>query len=120
MEVPQVEGPVVAFCGIARPEQFFTGLETAGLRLASRIAFPDHHRYSPRDLDQIRARARSNGAAALVTTAKDSIRLSPLANFRSPELPVLTAGLRIEIEDAEAALQWLADRLSRTSVAPSL
>ena len=29
MEVPRVDGPVVAFCGIARPEQFFQGLEFA-------------------------------------------------------------------------------------------
>ena len=46
MEIPRAAGPVVAFCGIARPEQFFAGLENAGLKLAARFAFPDHHRYS--------------------------------------------------------------------------
>ncbi len=48
---PAIDGPVAAFCGIARPEQFFAGLEAAGLRLAVQIAFPDHHRYTVRDLE---------------------------------------------------------------------
>ena len=39
MEVLSINGPVVAFCGIARPEQFFAGLDAAGLSLANRIAF---------------------------------------------------------------------------------
>src|SRR5258708_4710388 len=34
MEVPPIDGPIVAFCGIARSEQFFAGLEAAGLHLA--------------------------------------------------------------------------------------
>ncbi len=45
MEVPQVAGPVVAFCGIARPEQFFAGLESAGVKVADRLAFRDHFSY---------------------------------------------------------------------------
>ena len=34
MEVPAGDGPVAAFCGIARPEQFFAGLEERGLKIA--------------------------------------------------------------------------------------
>ena len=57
MEIPQVAGPVVAFCGIARPEQFFAGLEAAGLQLAARLAFPDHHQlYARADLKPDRRR----------------------------------------------------------------
>jgi tetraacyldisaccharide 4'-kinase len=68
MEVPSVAGPVVAFCGIARSDQFFAGLEASGLHLASRIAFPDHRRYDQHDLDCIFGAARSINAAAFVTT----------------------------------------------------
>ncbi len=50
MDVPAIEGPVAAFCGIARPEQFFAGLEAAGLQLETRTAYPDHHRYTARDI----------------------------------------------------------------------
>ena len=75
MDVPQVAGPVVAFCGIARPEQFFAGLEAAGLQLAGRIAFRDHHRYSDADMERLYRAARAPGAGALVTTLKDRVRL---------------------------------------------
>ena len=75
MDVPQVDGLVVAFCGIARPEQFFDGLERAGLRHGGTIRLPDHHRYTAHDLERIAAEARRTNAAALVTTEKDRVRL---------------------------------------------
>ena len=65
MEVPAIDGTVAAFCGIARPDQFFDGLESAGLHVAARIVFPDHHRYTAADLDRLVAEARKAGATAL-------------------------------------------------------
>lgn len=99
MDVPSIEGPVVAFCGIARCRQFFDGLEAGGLKLAERIAFPDHHRYTTGDLERLRA---ANGAA-LVTTEKDRVRLGAMGN----SLRILTAGLRTEIEDEQEAVDEL-------------
>ena len=103
MEIPACDGPVAAFCGIARPEQFFDGIERRGVKLAARFAFPDHHRYSARDLKRIATRARQAGAGMLLTTEKDAVRLGGPA---SP-LPIQTVGLRIEIEDQAAAIDWL-------------
>jgi tetraacyldisaccharide 4'-kinase len=114
MEVPVVDGPVVAFCGIARPEQFFAGLEAAGLPIATRIAFPDHHRYAARDLDRLAAAARKTGAAALITTEKDQVRLGTLSAALPESLPIKTAGLRIEMEREDEAVEWLAERLVQT------
>ena len=111
MENPKVDGPVAAFCGIARPEQFFAGLEAAGLRLAARTAFPDHYRYAARDMDRLVAAARTAGATTLVTTEKDLVRLGKLAsNFRVC-LPLAAARLQIKIEDGGIAIDWLTDRL---------
>ncbi len=116
MEVPLVESAplnssVVAFCGIARPDQFFLGLEAAGLHLAARIAFPDHHRYAQADIARLRSTARSAGAAAFLTTEKDRVRLlslaAPLAAQLSEEIPLNAARLHIEIEDEDAALDAL-------------
>jgi tetraacyldisaccharide 4'-kinase len=75
MEIPAVPGPFVAFCGIARREQFFAGLEAAGLPVAKRIAFRDHHRYTAGDVERLLRAARAEGAGALVTTRKDEVRL---------------------------------------------
>jgi len=111
MEIPTFNGPVAAFCGIAHPEQFFAGLESAGLRIAARAAFLDHHRYTARDLNRLIAAAHSVGATALVTTEKDLVREGSLV-FNFPEsLPLKTARLRVEIEDQNAAIDWLVNRL---------
>jgi tetraacyldisaccharide 4'-kinase len=112
MEVPAVTGPVAAFCGIARPEQFFQGLEAQGLHLAARLAFPDHFRYTPAILDHLLADARGAGATALVTTEKDLVRLGKLADTFPRTLPLLTARLTVEIEDEGAAIDWLVDRIT--------
>ncbi len=120
MEVPRVEGAAVAFCGIARPEQFFAGLEAEGVQIAARIAFRDHHRYTANDLERLRTKARSMGASALVTTDKDRVRLEALLAGRGAGIPILTAGLRIEIQDEPAVLDWITRRLGDTAIRPSV
>ena len=107
-------GPMAAFCGIARPAQFFAGLEAAGQHLAARIAFPDHHRFTPDDLDRLIATAEQNGAKALITTEKDLVRLGNLGSAFPPSLPLKTARLRIEIEHEDEAIEWLVDQLKQT------
>lgn len=63
-------GSVFAFAGIGRPADFFATLsDLAGCR-----AFPDHHRYSERDLAVLHGLA---GGATLVTTTRDAVRLPP-------------------------------------------
>lgn len=111
MEIPLLGGPVAAFCGIARPTQFFEGLEREGLQLAARVAFPDHHRYSAAELDRFVAAARKFGAVALLTTEKDRARLGAMAPGPIAGLPMRTVGLRAEIEREDAAVGWLMRRL---------
>ncbi len=112
MEIPPIDGPVAAFCGIARPEQFFQGLEAAGARLAARTAFPDHHVYSTRDFDHLLAEARRAGAMALLTTEKDRVRLGALAASLPESIPLTIAQLCIKIENEDAAIDWLIGRVA--------
>ncbi len=69
-----VTRPVVAFCGIGRPSKFFETVERAGIRIAKRCPFPDHHRYSEADAHTLMTEAKALGAA-LLTTEKDHVRL---------------------------------------------
>ncbi len=112
MEVPPVAGPVAAFCGIARPKQFFAGLEAEGLKVPLRLAFPDHFPYTRDVLEKLVAKARAQEVTAIVTTAKDFARLGNLAALFPPSLPLAVAQLRIQIEDEDAAMGWLLDRLN--------
>lgn len=107
MEFQAVDGPVVAFCGIARPVQFFAGLEAAGQRIAARIAFPDHHRFTPADVNRLVSAAEQTGAKALITTEKDLARLGTLSALFPDSLPLKTVRLRIEIEHQNEAIDWL-------------
>jgi tetraacyldisaccharide 4'-kinase len=109
MEIPAIDGPVAAFCGIARPEQFFDGLLACGLDLVMRRAFPDHHPYTPTVVEQLAQSARRAGAVALITTEKDQVRLGKLASGFGDSVPLGTAGLTVELEDDAAG--WLMSRL---------
>lgn len=66
-----------AFAGIADPEKFYRTLRDLGADIAATRDFPDHHRFSAEDLHDLRE-AAGRGDAALVTTAKDFVRLEAM------------------------------------------
>jgi tetraacyldisaccharide 4'-kinase len=109
MSVPVVDGPAVAFCGIARPDQFFAGLEADGVKLAERIHFPDHHSYKHKDLQRLQAALYNTRSSTMLTTEKDAVRLGTMAD----DLPLKTIPLRTEIVDESAAIDWLIGKLER-------
>ncbi|MGA2560636.1 MAG: tetraacyldisaccharide 4'-kinase [Terracidiphilus sp.] len=120
MEIPPLDGPALAFCGIARPEQFFTGLKAGGARLSACKAFPDHHRFSERDARQLIAEAKATGAAALFTTEKDLVRMGRFAEHFANDLPMQAVSLRIAIEQEDEKLDAVIHRLMSASAKPSL
>ena len=89
--------PVLAVAGIARPGRFFDLLASSGWRVAGRVVFPDHHWFTRADLDRIVRAAAAAGAAGIVTTEKDLVRLLP---FRPFPTPVVAAHLDMTIEPA--------------------
>lgn len=98
-----------AFCGIGNPESFFRLLESAGVRLVFRHAFPDHHAPSGAELNRVTQTARAAGAAHLIITNKDVPNLP--AGWISP-LPLWTARAETTFPaDEAAALFALCDAL---------
>ena len=85
-----LDGPVVAFAGIGRPEKFFRTVAEAGARLAATHGFPDHRPYDARALERLAAEAEAAGAR-LVTTEKDAVRLPPAWRARVTVLAVEVA-----------------------------
>jgi tetraacyldisaccharide 4'-kinase len=113
METPEFTGPVAAFCGIARPEQFFAGLEAAGVEIAARFAFPDHFTYTRPALDEMLSNAQAAGAETLITTEKDLVRLGKQTEYLTKTMPLTAAQLRIKIENHTKAISWLIEQLNR-------
>jgi tetraacyldisaccharide 4'-kinase len=93
---------VVAFAGIARPERFFDALRWLGYDVARELRFSDHHWYSARDVQTIRAAACDAGSASIVTTEKDAVRC---------DMDVAVLPMTVSIEPAADFESWLMDRV---------
>lgn len=78
-KIESVNQPLMAFCGVGNPHSFFNHLEQEGLTVAHSRAFSDHHRYQQPDIDILVEEAEKHGATALITTAKDAVKIRNLA-----------------------------------------
>ena len=104
-------GTAMAFCGIARPEEFFDALAAQGIELAARRAFPDHSRFTRQDVEGLIAECRRVHAAALITTEKDAVRLGAEGRaMLAGSLQLIVAKLEVRLEDA-ARLVEIVQRL---------
>ncbi len=66
---------VLAFAGIGDPGRFVATLRAHGVEVAAERRFPDHHRFTRREIEALREEA-AREKLALVTTEKDFARLS--------------------------------------------
>ncbi|AXC15346.1 Tetraacyldisaccharide 4'-kinase [Acidisarcina polymorpha] len=100
---------VVAFCGIARPEEFFSSLNALDVNLELTITFPDHHDYQGEDMAEIARVAKQVRAEAFVITEKDAVKLNRAMLAVLEEIaPVHVAALKLELRDETAVTRQLA------------
>ena len=85
----------LAFAAIGDPDKFFTTLEEAGVRLAQRRGFPDHHHFTSDEIEDLLAQSELYGLD-LITTSKDYVRLQS-GHGRALDLLAKTAVLEIEL-----------------------
>jgi tetraacyldisaccharide 4'-kinase len=107
LEVPEVKR-VVAFCAIAREEEFFSGLRTRGVAVLAMRAWRDHHWHTEGDIAELIELQRQHDAEAFVTTEKDLVRLTP-EQLRKLEgtAPVRAAKLVVRLLDEATAIEQL-------------
>ena len=65
---------VIAFAGIAHPENFFNMLDKHRVKIIKKISFSDHHRYSRKEILKILTLSEENSAKVL-TTKKDYVKI---------------------------------------------
>jgi tetraacyldisaccharide 4'-kinase len=112
VELAGPSGRLVAFCGIARPRQFFDSLKALGQEIAETVTFGDHHRYSHGDVDRLLRLKVQSGADGFITTEKDAVNLAGLARQLEP---LQTAPLRLELESAEQAISEMLKAIEQRS-----
>jgi tetraacyldisaccharide 4'-kinase len=91
---------VLAFAGIGDPEKFFASAAEAGIDVAERWAFPDHHRFSAEEAAALIMAAEHDGLA-LLTTEKDRARMAgdPLTETLAARVHVLPVTLVVDEAD---------------------
>jgi tetraacyldisaccharide 4'-kinase len=104
----------VAFCGIARPKNFFLQLRLAGFPPAAEAEYGDHHTYTERDIRELLKLREQSDAGGFVTTEKDAINLGQLASLLQP-LAVVPA--KMELRDADEAIAAMLARIAERRTA---
>lgn len=95
---------VFLLAGIAGPERFTRAAVEAGLVVAGSWTPGDHHRYTTGDVARLARDVQASGAAGVLTTSKDAIRLMPL---RPLPFAVFEWPLSVTIEPANQFAAWL-------------
>jgi tetraacyldisaccharide 4'-kinase len=97
---------VLAFAGIADPEKFFATLTEAGVVVAERRSFADHHPYTAIEARMLMAHADDQNLV-LITTEKDHVRLAGSPKLAELAGRTLILPVRLVIEEADAFRQTL-------------
>jgi len=99
---------VAAVAGIARPERFFEALRHSH-DVVRELVFADHHWFTAADVREVERQALEHGAVAVVTTAKDGVRLERHRTAMS--LPWAILPIQVSIEPGVEFESWLQQRL---------
>ncbi len=110
-----VSAKPVAFCGIARPKQFFLQLHRAGIAPMAEAVFRDHHAYVEQDIRDLRRLAAENGADGFVTTEKDAVNLGGLFSALTP---LAVVPVQMELLDPDRALDAMLAVIAERRGAP--
>jgi tetraacyldisaccharide 4'-kinase len=100
---------VLLVAGLARPASFRRTVRSLGMEIVDEALFPDHHRFSDREVEALFARAGRLGASRLVCTEKDAVRLPPELGS---DPRVLVVRVEVEIVEGEERLDAWLERLA--------
>jgi tetraacyldisaccharide 4'-kinase len=92
--------------GIGNSRSFRRSAESIGIKIIGESAFEDHHRYTHREIEQIRRTVQVTGSEFVLTTEKDGGKLIP---FLTPSDPWWMLRLGTEVVQGEEQLRKLID-----------
>ena len=95
--------PVGLLAALAQPRGFRRTLEALGANVVAERVFRDHHAYRYADVSDL-----ADEAPLWITTEKDAVKIVP-SWIGSAEVRVL--GLRLEVEDGSAFVDWVESQL---------
>lgn len=119
MGVPPVQR-AVAFCAVARPEEFFSGLRSTGVTIVARRSWRDHYRFTESDVASLIELQRQHQAEAFLSTEKDLVRLSAeQRRVLESAAPLHAVPLAARLSDEPVAVAHLLELLPPSARPPS-
>lgn len=100
--------PIFFFCGIGNPDNFQVSLQRQGFDIRGSAIFPDHHGFSPDDVVRIGESAQAHGAAAIVCTHKDLVKVGAT---QLNGLPLYAIIINVEFLSGQATIESELNRL---------
>ncbi len=119
---PAIGSRPLVFCGIARPEGLWNGIQSQsvekGLKIAHFHSFPDHHFYTFTDMQMLVREAEEAGADCFLTTEKDAVKLDgELRGHLESLAPLGIVQLTANLDDERARIRAL---ISQAGLLPDI
>jgi len=115
LEMPGVF-TAIAFCAIARPQEFLAEIRRQGTTLAATRFWRDHHRFRDGDISELLELRRQHQTDAFLTTEKDLVRLTAAQRQAlQKSAPLHAAKLSVRLHDESAAIAQLLGFLPQTA-----
>ncbi|MGV8058438.1 MAG: tetraacyldisaccharide 4'-kinase [Smithellaceae bacterium] len=112
LQLTELKGKkVCAFAGIAKPDSFKKAISATGAQILSFDIFPDHHRYTKKELENIHNNFLKNNGDLLITTEKDGMRLQEFPEF-SKDIYLLRIKLEI-VPDGDSLKNFILEKLRK-------
>lgn len=100
---------VMVFSAIGNPSSFEQTLSSIGLELLEAVRYPDHHNYGMSEMQYISDRAKELQAVAVVTTAKDAVKIPTEFIYSQRSVPLYVLNMEIQVTDDIEKVQVLID-----------
>jgi tetraacyldisaccharide 4'-kinase len=95
---------VLAFCAIGNPSAFVKMLNELGATVLETVLYRDHFYYTPSDIQKIAEKAKALGAAFIVTTEKDAVKVTDLI---TKSIDIWSVRIQIDFFDSQKVVESL-------------
>jgi tetraacyldisaccharide 4'-kinase len=109
LSLPTVPQSPIAFCGLARPQQFFAQIRAAGVEPVAEVVFRDHHAYDQSDVERLINMRSELSAHGFLTTEKDAVNLGGLGSALDP---LTVAELKVTLDRPTELLDTILARIA--------
>lgn len=90
---------VMVFSAIGNPSSFEQTLSSIGVNILEAVRYPDHHDYGMLEMQYINELASKENAVAMITTAKDAVKIPTEFIYSERKIPLYILNMEIQVTD---------------------